>query len=73
MSYSKREFIQEAAIQIGAAMVKVMDEQHNGIIDNPDASAKLADNASNIAIDLADKLEDKYECCFDEEIFDQEA
>lgn len=73
MAYNKREFIQQAAIQIGAAMVKVMDETTDGIMENPFAFKCLSRNAVTLAMNLADMLEEEYlgdkgETVFDEEI-----
>lgn len=43
------EFLQQAMIHVGAALVKVYDEQSDGIIDNEAAQNALAKNACDIA------------------------
>lgn len=43
------EFLQNAMIHVGAALVKVYDEQSDGIIDNKTAQNTLAKNACDIA------------------------
>ena len=44
----------EALIHIASALVKVMDETSDGIIDNKSAHTKLADNAMRIVSQLED-------------------
>lgn len=56
------EFLQQAMIHVGAALVKVYDEQSDGIIDNQTAQNALARNARDIAHALLDTA-------FDGEIF----
>lgn len=56
------EFLQKAMIHVGAALVKVYDEQSDGIIDNQTAQNALARNARDIAHALLDTA-------FDGEIF----
>ena len=57
------EFLQQAMIHVGAALVKVYDEQDLvGIIDNKTAQNSLARNARDIAHALLDTA-------FDGEIF----
>jgi hypothetical protein len=72
MAYNKREFIQQAAINFGAAMVKVMDEQSDGIVDNAAANQKVSENATELAFDLAETLEIKYEELYEDSVFDEE-
>lgn len=72
MAYNKREFIQEATIQIGAALVKVYDEQVNGIIGNGDAAVDLAEEATNLACELAETLENSYRQTYEDNVFDEE-
>lgn len=43
------EFLQKAMIHVAAALVKVYDEQCNGIVDNQAAQHALARNARDIA------------------------
>ena len=43
------EFLQQAMIHVGAALVKVYDEQSDGIIDNQVDQNALARNARDIA------------------------
>lgn len=43
------EFLQKAMIHVAAALVKVYDEQCNGIVDNQAAQNALARNARDIA------------------------
>lgn len=56
------EFLQQAMIHVGAALVKVYDEQSDGIIDNKTDQNALAKNARDIAHALLDTA-------FDGEIF----
>jgi hypothetical protein len=56
------EFLQQAMIHVGAALVKVYDEQSDGIIDNQTDQNALARNARDIAHALLDTA-------FDGEIF----
>ena len=56
------EFLQNAMIHVGAALVKVYDEQSDGIIDNQVDQNALARNARDIAHALLDTA-------FDGEIF----
>ena len=48
------EFLQQAMIHVGAALVKVYDEQSDGIIDNEATQNALARNARDIAHALLD-------------------
>ena len=48
------EFLQQAMIHVGAALVKVYDEQCDGIVDNEAAQNALAKNALDIAQTLLD-------------------
>lgn len=43
------EFLQQAMIHVGAALVKVYDEQSDGIVDNEATQNALARNARDIA------------------------
>lgn len=72
MAYNKREFIQEAAIQIGAALVKCFDERANGIIDNEDAAVDWAEEATILACELAETLENSYRRTYEDNVFDEE-
>ena len=54
---TRREFVQRAAIQFGAALVKCYDEHADGIVENMDAYPKLVSQAGNMASDLAFYLE----------------
>ena len=56
------EFLQNAMIHVGAALVKVYDEKCDGIIDNQVDQNALARNARDIAHALLDTA-------FDGEIF----
>ena len=56
------EFLKKAIIHVGAALVKVYDEQSDGIINNMTAQNALAKNARDIAHALLDTA-------FDGEIF----
>ena len=56
------EFLQQAMIHVGAALVKVYDEQSDGIVDNQVDQNALARNARDIAHALLDTA-------FDGEIF----
>lgn len=49
---TRNEFRQKALISIAAALVKVMDEQVNGIINNDAAHDTLVQNAEDIAFKL---------------------
>ena len=46
------EFLQQAMIHVGAALVKVYDEQSDGIVNNEAAQVALADNAVSIMANL---------------------
>ena len=48
----KKEFMTEAVLRIGAALVKVMDEQAIGILNEDRARKELAINAWLIAQEL---------------------
>ena len=48
------EFLQQAMIHVGAALVKVYDEKCDGIVDNEAAQNALAKNALDIAQTLLD-------------------
>lgn len=49
---TKKEFMTEAVLRIGAALVKVMDEQAIGILNEDRARKELAINAWLIAQEL---------------------
>lgn len=49
---TKKEFYEEAVLRVAAALVKVLDETSEGIIDNPEARTKLADTAREVAHEL---------------------
>ena len=49
---TKKEFMTEAVLRIGAALVKVMDEQAIGILNEDCARKELAINAWLIAQEL---------------------
>lgn len=61
----KKEFVRNAAIQFGAAMVKVMDESSDGIVGNAVSIGKVARHAVLLAEYLASELKD--EGYFDED------
>lgn len=55
---NKKEFIQQATIQMAAALVKVYDEQASGLVEDlENQSGKLALDATHLALDLAETLE----------------
>ncbi len=60
----EKEFIRNAAIQFGSAMVKVMDESSDGIIDNAVSIGKVARHAVLLAEYLTVEL--RNEGYFDE-------
>lgn len=72
MAYNKREFIQQAAIHIGAALVKAFDETADGIIDNDAVNEKLSDKAARLACDLAETLDVKFSGFYESNVFDKE-
>ncbi len=49
---TKKEFYEEAVLRVAAALVKVLDETSEGIIDNPEARTKLAETAREVAHEL---------------------
>lgn len=59
------EFLQKAMIHVGAALVKVYDEECDGIVDNKAAQTSLAKNARDISQALLDTA-------LDGEVFKQE-
>lgn len=70
---NKREFIQQATLQFGAALCKVYDEQAAGLVENIGSrSMELAADATTLAFDLAEKLGSEYCKLFHDEIFDDE-
>ena len=71
MAYNKREFIQQATIQIGAALVKVFDESEDGVFTE-DADAVLSEKAADMALELATTLEHKYMNLYEKRVFDEE-
>jgi hypothetical protein len=70
---NKREFIQQAALQFAAALVKVYDEQASGLVEDlENQSGKLALDATHLAIDLAETLEEEFNNFTGKEVFDYE-
>ena len=51
---TRNDFRQKALIHIASALVKVMDEQCDGVLDNEAAHTKLAVNAVSIMSELED-------------------
>ena len=58
---TRNEFVIEAMLRVGAALVKVYDEKAEGITDNDAAQQDLADNAWSIATRMADTAFDESE------------
>lgn len=56
---TKKEFMTEAVLRIGAALVKVMDEQAIGILNEDRARKELAINAWLIAQELTAVVEEE--------------
>lgn len=56
---TKKEFMTEAVLRIGAALVKVMDEQATGILNYKGARNELAKNAWLIAKELTEVVEEE--------------
>ena len=56
---TKKEFMTEAVLRIGAALVKVMDEQAIGILNHKQARNELAKNAWLIAKELTEVVEEE--------------
>ena len=70
---NKREFIQQAALQFAAALVKVYDEQASGLVEDlENQSEKLALDATHLALDLAETLEEELNNFTGTEVFDYE-
>ena len=70
---TKREFIQQAALQFSAALVKVYDEQACGLIENLEIQSKmLSSNATTLAFELAEKLEFDFNEIYLDDFFDPE-
>lgn len=70
---TKREFIQQAALQFAAALVKVYDEQATGLVENLEIQSKrLAQNATTLAFELAEKLEFDFNEIYLDVFFDPE-
>lgn len=68
---NKREFIQQAALQFAAALVKVYDEQASGLVEDlENQSVKLALDATHLALDLAETLEEEFNNFTGTEVFD---
>ena len=58
---NKREFIQQATLRYSAALVKVYDEQASGLVEDlENQSGKLALDATHLALDLAETLEEEF-------------
>ena len=62
---TSNEFMQQALIHVGAALVKCYDEKAGGIIGNRFAAKDLSETAFDIACRLLDRVND-YDS-FDEE------
>lgn len=70
---TKREFIQQAALQFAGALVKVYDEQASGLVENLEIQSKmLASNATTLAFELAEKLEFDFDEIYLNDFFDPE-
>lgn len=68
---NKREFIQQAALQFAAALVKVYDEQASGLVEDlENQSEKLALDATHLSLDLAERLETNYTELYGVYVFD---
>ena len=68
---NKREFIQQAPLRYAAALVKVYGEQASGLVEDlENPSEKLALDATHLALDLAETLEDEYKNFTDTYVFD---
>ena len=52
---TRNEFLQQALIHVGAALVKCYDEKADGIIDNDSAERDLSEDAIDIAWHLLDR------------------
>ena len=58
---NKKEFIQQATLRYAAALVKVYDEQASGLVEDlENQSGKLALDATHLALDLAETLEEEF-------------
>lgn len=58
---NKKEFIQQATLRYAAALVKVYDEQASGFVEDlENQSGKLALDATHLALDLAETLEEEF-------------
>ena len=55
---TRNEFLQQALIHVGAALVKCYDEQADGIIGDSRAARSLSYDAQNIASHLFDRAND---------------
>ena len=62
---TSNEFMQQALIHVGAALVKCYDEKAGGIIGNRFAAKDLSENAINIAAHLRARADEHG--LFDEE------
>lgn len=70
---NKREFIQQATLRYAAALVKVYDEQASGLVEDlENQSEKLALDATHLALDLAETLEEEFNNFTGTEVFDYE-
>lgn len=68
---NKKQFIQQATIQMAAALVKVYDEQASGLVEDlENQSEKLALDATNLSLDLAERLETNYTELYGVYVFD---
>ena len=58
---NKKEFIHQATLRYAAALVKVYDEQASGLVEDlENQSGKLALDATHLALDLAETLEEEF-------------
>lgn len=56
---TKKEFIEQAVLKVGAALVKVIDESENGVLNSRAQQRLLAENAWSIADEIADVMTEK--------------
>ena len=68
---TRNDFRQEALIHIASALVKVMDETSDGIIDNSYAHTQLAANAHSIVSKLEDAV-DAVDYRFDDDVIPED-
>lgn len=53
---TKKEFIEQAVLKVGAALVKVIDETDKGVLNSSFPQRVLAENAWSIANKIADVM-----------------